>query len=75
MDGHSTDHAFHAHSPDHAFHVTGPEKVTFNGYGTLVGVLVCLHVAALAVWLGILGIQHLKKRTGPVPTWLKESVH
>ena len=63
------------HHPDHAHFITGPEKVTFNGYGTLVGVLVCLHVAAVAVWLAMLGFQYLKARTGPAPKWLKESVH
>ena len=63
------------HHPDHAHFITGPEKVTFNGYGTLIGVLVCLHVAAVAVWLVMLGWQWLRTRTGPVPKWMKESVH
>eukprot|EP00192_Tetraselmis_astigmatica_P023664 CAMPEP_0117684952 /NCGR_PEP_ID=MMETSP0804-20121206/21446_1 /TAXON_ID=1074897 /ORGANISM="Tetraselmis astigmatica, Strain CCMP880" /LENGTH=71 /DNA_ID=CAMNT_0005496123 /DNA_START=476 /DNA_END=691 /DNA_ORIENTATION=+ len=70
-----SEHPFVDPHSDHHFVVTGPEKVSLNGYGTLVGVLVCLHVAALAVWLFLLGVQYLKKRTGPPPAWLKESVH
>eukprot|EP00191_Tetraselmis_sp_GSL018_P012642 CAMPEP_0177603344 /NCGR_PEP_ID=MMETSP0419_2-20121207/15458_1 /TAXON_ID=582737 /ORGANISM="Tetraselmis sp., Strain GSL018" /LENGTH=70 /DNA_ID=CAMNT_0019097101 /DNA_START=284 /DNA_END=493 /DNA_ORIENTATION=+ len=52
------------------FSVTGPEKVSLNGYGTLVGVLVCLHLGALAVWLVLLAVSYVKKRrTGPAPVW------
>eukprot|EP00873_Tetraselmis_striata_P037184 jgi/Tetstr1/457448/TSEL_044032.t1 len=58
------------------WHVVGPEPVSLHGYGTMIWVLVGLHLAALAVWLGLLLFgRYQRQRSGPAPTWMKQRLH
>eukprot|EP00193_Tetraselmis_chui_P002073 CAMPEP_0177761240 /NCGR_PEP_ID=MMETSP0491_2-20121128/5699_1 /TAXON_ID=63592 /ORGANISM="Tetraselmis chuii, Strain PLY429" /LENGTH=78 /DNA_ID=CAMNT_0019277201 /DNA_START=535 /DNA_END=771 /DNA_ORIENTATION=- len=56
--------------------VIGPEPVSLHGYGTIVWVLVSLHVGALILWLVLLSFsRYQKQRRGPAPTWMKKALH